>query len=215
MSKEIIDQFLITTNEDSTDRRIFLASENIDIFPCSRRGQNESNPIAKFYDPEARLNTERTNRIRAATNGLTGNAHTNANNLSTKANEFTSSFIDSFDSENNKLIFILAGYRVEVRDIDLDLLGNNLLAGSTGGTVYAHLSLHDNVSLMVDGYFTEILYCQSTEGTDANSLDIASTVGNKTAKFFVGISFTAKPDCKDQLGYRELVYYNLPFFNMI
>lgn len=200
MSKTIIDKFLLTIDEQN-DKRVFLSSEDIDIFPCSRRGQYSSNPV-RVYDPEARLNTERTNRLKTAING------------------FTDSFVDSFDFENNTLTFVLAGYNIVARNINLDFLANNLLS-SNKGTIYAHLSLHDNVSLMVEGYFTEILYRQSTEDNDINSLDVNTVVDTGgsngiSGNFFVGISFTNNPDCKDILtgSNRELIYHNLPIFNM-
>ena len=50
--------------------RVFLQSKNINIFPCARRGQYGIVGSAKYYDPEARLNTERTNRIGTAINGF-------------------------------------------------------------------------------------------------------------------------------------------------
>lgn len=203
MSKEIINSgdanFLITTNENvPTDKRIFFASENIDIFPCSRRGQYKSTPVVEVYDPEARLNTERTNRLRTAING------------------FTDQFIVDSEFKDNKLTFVLAGYRIEVRNINLDLLSSKLFSDeeATTGSIYAHLSLHDKVSLMVDGYFTEILYRQSTEDSDQNSLDVS--IEADSGKFFVGVSFTNNPNCRDFLEGRKqpLPPHDLLIFNV-
>ena len=41
--------------------KVFIQSSNINVFPCSRRGQFSEDNFVKHYDPEARLNTERTN----------------------------------------------------------------------------------------------------------------------------------------------------------
>lgn len=188
--------YLILDNE-----RVFLSSEKINIFPCSRRGSEGIEDIsvpgsAKYYDPEARLNTERTNRIGIAING------------------FTDSFIDSFtkdkDAQGNELetgtlVFALAGYRVEVKDFDPADIAAAL--SITTGTICAHLSLHDNISLNVEDYFTEILYRQLTGDNTKNKkyLDISYTApdsedekATRTDDFFVGISFTTK-EVKDTL----------------
>jgi hypothetical protein len=154
------------------NNRAFLLSSEIDVFPCSRRGQNNVDNSLAYYDPEARLNTERTNRLHTALNG------------------FTDSFIinDTF-AANDELVFVLAGYRIVVKSFDPESLAAKL--GIKEGTIYAHLSLHDNISLNVAGYFTEMLYRQSTAGEDSLYLDVFDADLKKD--IFVGVSFTKEP----------------------
>lgn len=200
MSQKIENNKLVVKN-DLTDVRIFLPSKDIDVFPCSRRGRSEDNTIA--YDPEARLNTERTNRISTAINGFT-DSFVEHFSVEKYTDENTGKVIDPYT-----LIFVLAGYRVEARNFNPADIAEELGA-TDGNKIYAHLSLHDKVSLMAGGYFTEILYRQSTEENDANSLDVSD--------FFVGISFTNNPDCEDEIfdgdSNRTLVKYNLPIFTI-
>jgi len=170
------------------DNRAFLLSKNINIFPCSRRGQYEMEASVKHHDPEARLNTERTNRLRTSING------------------FTDSFIGSFTK--GILIFALAGYRIEVKEFNLENIVTALNI-STDDTIYAHLSLHDKVPLSAEGYYTEILYRQSTVKTDVNYLDVTYTDKGTTEDFFVGVSFTKEKDLADG----DLPSYNLPLFS--
>lgn len=183
--------------------RVFFPSESVKIFPCSRRGQSYDPSSLKYYDPEARLNTERTNRIGTAVNG------------------FTDSFIESY--ENNKLTFVLAGYRIEVKDFYPNEIANALYQESAGesssrtNTIYAHLSLHTGISLNVEGYSTEILYRQSTAETQVNSVDVTYSGKDQNnndvkADFFVGVSFTSGP-VTDTIKDDTLPYYNLLLFN--
>ena len=185
------DTYLLVENE-----RVFINSRNINIFPCSRRGQygNGSNP--KYYDPEARLNTERTNRLRTAINGFKDNFVVN--------NDFKSS---------DTLVFVLAGYYVEVKNFDpldiADALGTDIT------DIYAHLSLHTGISLNVDSYTTEILYRQSSKVTDKNYLDIYYTDEKNNAvsdDFFVGVSFT-KEETSEAVEGLSLTNHNLKLFS--
>ena len=142
------DGLLVITVEQSaeeTHKRAFVQSQNINVFPCSRRGQfgietvdAEGKPIKSKVngDPEARLNTERTNRLRTSING------------------FTDSFIGSFtknkdengnELETGTLIFALAGYRMEVKEFNPANIATAL--GIDDGIIYAHLSLHDGIPL--------------------------------------------------------------------
>lgn len=177
-------KFLIANN------RVFLQSGSINIFPCSRRGQYGIEGVAKYYDPEARLNTERTNRIHTAING------------------FTDSFIDSYrpgnTSETGTLVFALAGYHIEVKNFDPVNIASAL--GESVDKIYAHLSLHGGISLNVKDYFTEILYRQSDadNAKNKNYLDVSYTAQDSsnenithTDNFFVGISFTADETAQD------------------
>ena len=195
------------------NNRVFLSSGNINIFPCSRRGQYADIDEPIFYDPEARLNTERTNRIGAASNG------------------FTDSFIESYtrnkDAEGNELststlVFMLAGYRVEIKNLSTSIIDD---LGVASDKIYAHLSLHKGVSLNVESYFTEILYRQSTELDQKNYLDVSYTdnavedgTGKKsvTDYFFVGVSFTNTPVVDaDTINKAILEPHNLPLFEKV
>ena len=170
--------------------RVFLRSENINVFPCSRRGQAGLDPLAtgsvKYYDPEARLNTERTNRLHTAVNG------------------FKDSFINSYI--NSTLVFVLAGYHIEVKNFDPADIASAL---GSDKTLYAHLRLHDNVSLGVTDYFTEMLYRQSDSDDDKNYLDVSYVDGTNSGDFFVGVSFT-----KDLVDDDVATVHNLPLFSM-
>jgi hypothetical protein len=188
---EIIQQDGNHINYLKNNNRVFFPSENVNIFPCSRRGRSYDASELVYYDPEARLNTERTNRIGTAING------------------FTDSFIESY--ENNKLTFVLAGYRVEVKDFYPGEIASVLYQATDGEsgesgvrptTICAHLSLHTGISLNTGDYTTEILYRQSTANTgdieQVNSLDV--TYSDKDLNdndinidYFVGISFTSGP----------------------
>lgn len=176
------------------NNRAFLPSKNINIFPCSRRGQYEMEPSVKHYDPEARLNTERTNRLHTAING------------------FTDSFIinNNFEIGDN-LAFTLYGYRVEVKDFspaDIATALNISIDGSTDSIIYAHLSLHDGISLSTEDYYTEILYRQSTMMTDINYLDVTYTANRKTEDFFVGVSFVSDQNISDGLPSKKLPLFS-------
>lgn len=180
------------------DSRVFFPSKNINVFPCSRRGQSEIETNAKYYDPEARLNTERTNRINTAING------------------FTDSFIinNSFDA-GDSLTFVLAGYRVEVKNFNPDTIATVLGLTENDSILYAHLSLQTGISLHVEDYYTEILYRQSTKLTDTNYIDVQyeykDTDNTLTDDFFVGVSLTSE-EAKDSLSDYTLISYNLPLF---
>ena len=170
------------------DNRAFLESKNINVFPCSRRGQTSpSSNSVTFYDPEARLNTEHTNRLHTALNG------------------FKSDFIIEYPDLETKysLAFVLAGYYVEIAYFNPDEIATNVLGvtdNTSDTTLYAHLGLHTGVSLQVDRtkdnpYTTEILYRQAT-GADASIyLDVRhkdETLAKAEpleSDFFVGISF--------------------------
>lgn len=165
----------------SYNNRVFLSSQSINIFPCSRRGQANIDNKAEFYDPEARLNTERTNRIGTAING------------------FTDSFIESY--ENNTLVFVLAGYRVEIKDFEPSEIAAALNVNTN--KIYAHLSIHDQIlvnSVSIDksitDYYTELLYRQATsnEIIDTQSLDVKVSVGS----VFTGISFVSAVDTDEE-----------------
>lgn len=187
----------VTKNNKTTtyllnNERVFIPSKNIKIFPCSRRGQHSDPSTLEYYDPEARLNTERTNRIGTAING------------------FTDSFIEEL-SENGTLIFVLAGYRIEVKNFDADSIAEVLNLG--GGILYAHLSLHTGISLNMADYATEILYRQSTDTdiSQLNSLDVTYTDEDTADDFFVGVSFT-KDAVTDTVENVLLPAYNLALF---
>ena len=177
--------------------RVFLLSQNVNIFPCARRGLYNNSLLAEYYDPEARLNTERTNRIGTAING------------------FTDSFIITEDFvDNNTFVFVLAGYRIEIKNFNISDIASTLSAPAD--KIYAHLSLHTNIELDVAGYFTEILYRQSTASKQTNYLDVTYENSEKTVKddFFVGISFTKEP-VEDYVGSDTLPHYDLLLFNKI
>lgn len=173
--------------------RIFLPSRSINVFPCSRRGQSNVENVVEYYDPEARLNTERTNRIGTAING------------------FKDSFIVSFDDKDasgqstgvGRLKFVLAGYHFEIPSFNPADIAAQLGAGAT--TIYAHLGIQTGVSLLVADYATEVLYRQSTETSDSGFLDVK----HGTTDFFVGVSFTAN-EAEDN----SAAPYNIPLFSV-
>lgn len=177
-----------TTNEHT---RVFIPSQEINVFPCSRRGQNDTEiNNLKYYDPEARLNTERTNRLHTAVNG------------------FKDSFIigNSFAS-GDTLVFVLAGYYIKVKNFDPSAVATAI--GTDISAIYAHLRLHSGVSLDTGNYFTEMLFRQSDLDTDANYLDVEYTdeISGNSNYFFVGISFT-----KDPIDNDDSTVHNLPLF---
>ena len=177
--------------------RVFLLSQNVNIFPCARRGLYNNSLLAEYYDPEARLNTERTNRISTAING------------------FTNSFIITEDFvDTNTFAFVLAGYRIEIKNFNISDIASLLSTGTTpADKVYAHLSLHTNIELDVAGYFTEILYRQSTAAKQTNYLDVTyENSGTIKDDFFVGISFTKEP-VEDYVGSDTLPSHNLLLFS--
>lgn len=209
---EIIQQDGNHINYLKINNRAFFPSENVNIFPCSRRGRSYDASELVYYDPEARLNTERTNRIGTAVNG------------------FTDSFIESY--ENNKLTFVLAGYRVEVKDFYPGEIASVLYqatdseSGASGvrpTTIYAHLSLHTGISLNTGDYTTEILYRQSTANTgdieQVNSLDVTYSDKDQNDNdinidYFVGISFTSEPAI-DIINDALLPAYDLELFKNV
>ena len=178
--------------------RVFLLSQNVNIFPCARRGLYNNSLLAEYYDPEARLNTERTNRIGTAING------------------FTNSFIITEDFvDTNTFAFVLAGYRIEIKNFNISDIASVLSTGDTPAEkVYAHLSLHTNIELDVAGYFTEILYRQSTATKQTNYLDVTYETSASKDDFFVGLSFTKTP-VEDYVGSDTLPHYDLLLFNKI
>ena len=178
--------FLVSVVNDNPDR-VFLKSDAINIFPCSRRGQYDTSGVPVPFDPEARLNTERTNRLHTALNG------------------FKNSFIISYD--NQQLKFVLAGYYIEIKYFNpADIAGN--LSGNTT-EIYAHLSLHTGITLNTTDYTTEILYKQLPSGViESNYLDVP----NEGTNFFMGISFTADGAATDSLSDATLIPHNLKLF---
>jgi hypothetical protein len=189
--------FLITT-----EGRVFIPSNKINIFPCSRRGRYGTDSFVQYYDPEARLNTERTNRIGTAINGFTDSFIVNT--WEPTENSFVA---------GDTLVFALAGYRIEIKNFNpatiaeaLELVENDI--------IYAHLSLHTNISLEVADYRTEILYRQSSEPIKKQYLDVfySDTDSKNQDTFFVGISFTKDAEVVDMLTDATLVSHNLALF---
>lgn len=174
--------------------RLFIPSTDINVFPCSRRGQSSIEGSASHYDPEARLNTERTNRFHTAVNG------------------FKDSFI--INTDNNILTFVLAGYHVEVKNFSASAIASALSATNTD-IIYAHLRLRTDVSIDIEGYFTEILARQSTSPNNKNYLDVyyKDEANNLSNDFFVGVSFTKIPI--ESTPSATLVPKNLPLFSYI
>ena len=185
--------FLVNNN------RVFLPSRNINVFPCSRRGQSKIEDIPEYYDPEARLNTERTNRIHTAINGFKG------------FNDSYSFVINNDFTTGDTLVFVLAGYRIEVKNFNPEDIAE-ALGLTDANTIYAHLSLHTGISLQVEDYFTDILYRQSNESTDVNYLDVYYEKNSNKDSFFVGVSFTTD-ETEDNLVDYTLINYNLPLFS--
>lgn len=186
---------MINKNRIVENNRVFLLSKNVNIFPCARRGLYNRSDLAEYYDPEARLNTERTNRISSAING------------------FTDSFIITEDFvDNGTFVFVLAGYRIEIKNFNISDVTS--VFGDSVDKIYAHLSLHTNIELDVADYFTEILYRQSIASTQTNYLDVTYENAEKTIKedFFVGISFTKEP-VDDYIDTNKLPSRNLLLFS--
>lgn len=193
--------------KDSDEKtRVFIPSQNINVFPCSRRGQITTEGSKLNCDPEARLNTERTNRLRTSING------------------FTDSFIEGFtknkdeneaELETGTLVFVLAGYRMEVKEFNPASIATAL--GIDDGTIYAHLSLHDGIPFGVANYFTEILYRQSTKTIKHNYIDVEYSDGDINSDFFMGVSFTTTDEVKDTIVVndetKQLKKANLPLFS--
>jgi hypothetical protein len=193
-SKQHIIKNLYDVNYLLNNNRVFIPSKNINIFPCSRRGSintiTEKGNGKTCYDPEARLNTERTNRIRTAINGFTDSFIINDNVIA-----------------SNTLEFVLKGYRIEVKNFEASHIAEAL--DITGGTIYAHLSLHDSISLNVPDYYTEILYRQSDSALDKNYLDVSYAYNSYSDDFFVGMSFTSNEYANDT----GVTPYFLPLFS--
>jgi hypothetical protein len=180
---------------NSETRQVFLQSSAINVFPCSRRGQSSISSIVTHFDPEARLNTERTNRLGVATNG------------------FTDSFIKSYtintSANTATLVFALCGYHIEIKNFVPRDIASNL--STTATSIYAHLRLHTGIPLNTEDYYTEILYRQAdTSGSNPNSLDIG--YGDGKTRFFVGVSFT---DNKIETPITNTQYHNLLLFNKV
>ena len=183
-------QFLVS---DGSPSRVFIRSSDINIFPCSRRGQvSNTDDGIKYYDPEARLNTERTNRIHTATNGF--KASFISNECLTTSGTFT---------DNSTLKFVLAGYTIEVQNFAPDEIAAAL--GISTGTIYAYLGIQPNVRVN-SAYSTEILYRQlPSDLISSNYLDVPY---DKTSDFFMGVSFTSSADVNDA----SVVPFTLPLF---
>jgi hypothetical protein len=168
--------------------RVFLQSRDINVFPCSRRGQAGEDPLAEgspisYYDPEARLNTERTNRLHTAING------------------FKDSFIITDQKEfesGSPLVFVLAGYYLEAKNFNPNNIATALKDEGEGEAtvLYAYLRLTASVEIS-SGYSTEILARQSDSEHDERYLDVSyrDEVGaDKTGDFFMGVSFVKSLD---------------------
>lgn len=190
---ELNRKFLVS---DGSPSRVFIKSSDINIFPCSRRGQvsSTSNGIM-YYDPEARLNTERTNRIHTATNGF--KASFISNECLTTSGTFT---------DDSTLKFVLAGYTIEVQNFTPAEIAAAL--GISTGTIYAYLGIQPNV-LVNSTYSTEILYRQlPSDLISSNYLDVPYDKVSPTIDFFMGVSFTSSADVNDA----SVVPFTLPLF---
>ena len=177
---DIIEGLLLESN------KVFIPSADINIFPCARRGQNSEDPTQQ-YDPEARLNTERTNRLHTAING------------------FKDSFIISENfTTSATFIFVIAGHRVEIKNFNPALIADVL--GNDTKHLYAYIRLQPNISLDIAGYATKILYRQSASPNDSSYLDVTYTNGDNKKDFFTGISFVKD---EPQTGIDENNYYLL------
>ncbi len=195
---------------------IYLQSKNINVFPCSRRGRLEDDTtgiVVQQYDPEARLNTERTNRLHTAVNGFTDSFIDDyiKDKVTVLDEDDDGKLIEGTEHEVDRnigtLIFSLAGYYVEAKNFDPATIATALgLTPTAGDKIYAYLYLTTGVSVGVTGYFTELLGRQSdlTSGINTNYLDVPYT-GSYTDSsgkersvndyFFTGVSFvSARPD---------------------
>jgi len=171
----------------------FLESTAIKAFPCGRRGylpNTDPNNKADYYfqlDPEARLNTEFTNRKITGTNG------------------FTQTFIQECtytQNENNaelKLALVIAGYNFEIllTETETEPLTEDLteeyflasicndIAGTTPNnpsddtTIYAFISIDRSKAIISNGnhnVYTEIL--QSLKDANTTYLDFCDDTKN-------------------------------------
>lgn len=184
---------LLQLKDSAEKTRVFMPSQTINVFPCSRRGQITTEGSKLSCDPEARLNTERTNRLRTSING------------------FTDSFVvNNTFVTGDTLVFVLAGYRIEIKEFDPTAIERAL--GITDGIIYAHLSLHDGIPFGVANYFTEILYRQSTKAIEHNYIDVEYFDGSSKSDFFMGVSFTAEEVFDIDNANNRLKAANLPLF---
>ena len=198
--------------KDSTSSLVFIKSNNISVFPCSRR---RSTPVSTGdgvldryfipFDPEARLNTEHNNRRHTGLNG------------------YKQDYI--YEWNEQKLSIVIAGYLFEIKldestntpgkfgtkvaeAADLDLDSDNV--------IYAQIALTNVIFLAQNEYIpdasTPVLRNQTNTQAVSSSLDILLDINSKADDtnnyYFTGLSFTTNPESGDDFIYLKLLKYD-------
>jgi hypothetical protein len=179
----------VKVNIDDKSTLAFVRSKYIKVFPCGRRRSipidkdgNNNTPNDVYYipfDPEARLNTEATNRKHSGLNST------------------VQSYIRDFTSK--RFTFVINGY---VFEIQLDDANNtvtkfceNLLGvlndGTSSRSIYANIGTED-VEFFSKAT-TEVLRDQTNENPHTSSLDLyvpREPENNSNSYYFSGLSLT-------------------------
>lgn len=181
----------------------FLQSSLVQAYPCgSRRSTLIDNQYYIPFDPEAKLNTETTNRKQSSLNG------------------FTQTFLKEWESERlGELSLVIAGYFFKINlsrsasgyvtpnEFAADLL--EALSQSSSETVqsiYANIRIKETKLFSdftsFDTYYTNILVGQTDSSDNSGSIDILRsaqpdeiTVNSEDPNnyYFSGISFSTDP----------------------
>lgn len=183
--------------EDSDTSLVFIKSNNVNVFPCSRR---RSTPVSsgagaldKYYipfDPEARLNTEYNNRRHSGLNG------------------YKQDYIYNWNEKDKKLSIVLAGYLFEIKlDENTDTpskFGNKIAEVAklteSDNVIYAKIVLADVTFLaktdQVPEATTKVLRNQTDTKEVSSSLDTLLDANCKAEEpdnyYFTGLSLTTK-----------------------
>ena len=198
----------INSSDDSS--LVFIRSNNINVFPCSRRrstlvDSDSGSVLDKYYipfDPEARLNTEANNRKHSGLNG------------------FKQSYIYDWNEVTGKLSIVLAGY---LFDIQLDdnsktpaLLGAQMetLFNNNPQNIFAKIRIGDTPFFSggagVPEARTKVLAHLTATGAIPNSLDtlLGGTDDQEIDNYyFTGLALTymRKESASENIIYLPLI----------
>lgn len=186
---------------DDNSSLVFIRSNYVKAFPCSRRrstlidGDGDTNSVHdKYYipfDPEARLNTESNNRKHSALNGF--------------KNSYLYDWTTDKDSGTGNLTIVLAGYLFEIQLPESystpDAFGNgfcNLFTKSNNiSSIYANIGIEDvrffSGAAGVPEAITEVLRDQTSNSAPTGSLDFLAPgepVEIADSYYFSGVSFS-------------------------
>ena len=175
--------------QSSDPNLYFIESSYIYVFPCAYRGVNEN---GKPYDPEARLNTEKS---LLKLSGLKTN------------NSYLIGWHYTGETTVDRLDFVLHGYHFSIKLSELELTGE--AASTTLKYVGIKLLSFD----LVDGSEPTEILKDLTNSSNTPTASLDTIINNSAKKYFTGIAFATSLESFTGSGWYTLELTTKEDFN--